>query len=37
MAGDEGPRPGIPSSLATVSGTIGHLNWEKNDFIQAGG
>jgi hypothetical protein len=37
MAGDEGPLPGIPSALAAISAAIGHLSWEKNDFIQAGG
>jgi hypothetical protein len=37
MAGDEGPWPGIPSPLAVMSGTVQHLSWEKNGFIQAGG
>jgi hypothetical protein len=37
MAGTEGPLPGIPSTLAAVSGTAQHLSWEKNGFIQAGG
>ena len=34
MAGDDGPRPRIPWSLAAASGVVQHLSWEKNDFIQ---
>ena len=37
IAGDEGPLPGMPSSLAAISGVVQHLSWEKNSFIQAGG
>jgi hypothetical protein len=37
MAGDEGPFPGIPSSLAAIFGAVRHMSWEKNSFIQAGG
>ena len=37
MAGDEGPFPGILSSLAAISAAVRHLSWGKNGFIQAGG
>ena len=37
MAGDEGPLPGDPLSLAVIAAAVQYLNWEKNSFMQAGG
>src|SRR6516162_8111170 len=34
MAGDEGPRPGIPLSLAVMSAAVQYLSWENNDLFR---
>jgi hemerythrin HHE cation binding domain-containing protein len=35
MAGDEGPLPAIPSSLAAISAAIGYLSWPHESAEEA--